>query len=87
MHGWLLTALALLAGRMRREWKLASTLSGGCVVLNSSGEEVGLKPGCTDVRTGVGLAGQGGVWAIPEQVGLKWPVPTAMQLSFHLVHN
>lgn len=48
MHGWLLTALALLAGRMRREWKLASTLSGGCVVLNSSGEEVGLKPGCTD---------------------------------------
>lgn len=30
------------------------------------------------VRTGVGLAGQGGVWVIPEQVSPKWPVPTAM---------
>lgn len=37
-----------LAGQIRRGWKIAPTLSGGCVGLNSSGEEVGLKPGCTD---------------------------------------
>lgn len=37
-----------LSGWVRWGWKPACTLSGGCIGQNSSGEEVGLKPGCTD---------------------------------------